>query len=129
MEKQKYKITYKIGDDIKDVIVESVCIENIINNTTYGDIHFIYINGNMVINPRYIIKIEKFEVKTKKKPKNDHPGVTWDKTNGVWKVRVYIDGKQVNVGSSADFDTAMELKRLANENLAKFSMEEINRTS
>lgn len=129
MEKQKYKITYKIGDNIKDVIVESVCIENIINNTTYGDIYFIYINDDMVINPRYIIKIEKFEIKPKRRPKNDHPGVTWDKANGVWKVRVYVDGKQVNVGSSADFDTAMELKRLADENLAKLSMEEINRTS
>lgn len=84
------------------------------------------------INSMRILKqlIDKhFEIKPKRRPKNDHPGVTWDKSNGVWKVRVYVDGKQVNVGSSADFDTAMEIKRLADENLTKLSMEEINRTS
>lgn len=129
MEKQKYKITYKIGDDIKDVIVEAECIEKILGNISLKNLQFMYINDDMVINPMYIIKIEKFEIKPKRRPKNDHPGVTWDKANGVWKVRVYVDGKQVNVGSSADFDTAMELKRLADENLANLSMEEINRTS
>lgn len=34
MEKQKYKITYKIGDDIKDVIVEAKCIEKILDNVS-----------------------------------------------------------------------------------------------
>ena len=32
MKKQKYKITYKVGDDIKDVIVEAKCIEKILGN-------------------------------------------------------------------------------------------------
>lgn len=112
-----YKITYKVGNSIKDAIVEAPCIEKIISNTTGGEYPFLYVDDETIINPRYIIKIEKFENNVKRSPKNNHPGVTWDKTNKIWKVRAYVNGKAKYIGSSTNFETAMKIQKDAENKL------------
>lgn len=58
MDNQKYRITYKIGDKIKFVIVESKNIRKIVENVDMGYQRFVYINDDLMLNPDIILKIE-----------------------------------------------------------------------
>ena len=41
-------------------------------------------------------------------------GVSWDKLNNKWLVRVRINGKDTNLGRYADFDEAVAVRKTAN---------------
>lgn len=95
-------------------------IHRIILNLTDENLVVDHIDGNPLNNRKCNLRIctqleNAKNVKISSKNKSGAKGIVWNKQNNNWRAIIFTNGKQINLGSYADFNEAVRARKEAEE--------------